>query len=443
MYEESNGLSEIFPAPRSTGSQFFRLQTPLRNGLRHGLIALTFSSSLLLPGLGCKRGDGAAALKRLASRDDSVPAPPAAPKFGGQEALTLKRLQTYTGEVPEFTAITVLPGRGMDIASIKAFLPGRGETELLNAPSLSQIAALMTGTGADSHGEANATAGGAFLVPFANPLAGAVSADGKNLAVNVHGKSVSLPVMIDPDRPAAPPMARFGLLSPMSTSIPQINTMPDGSEGRATYETGNFGGHWPGKLQVTVSTLLSGRAIDLLISSTNIGSEPVPVSSGWYPRLAIPSGNRAQATVRLPKTSTAGNLSSSSDGFNARQGKALGAQDLDVTLVNPKPSLFDNGPTVELRDPAIDYGLRVVGMSASINGIRVLAPSGKNWVVVSPVANLTDSSGKPLDAENANDLMLAPGKTLQWRVRLELFMPSTQVKAADDASTFAPVPARP
>ncbi|QEE28768.1 hypothetical protein FTW19_12615 [Terriglobus albidus] len=354
----------------------------------------------------------------------------------------MKRLQTYSGEVPEFIAITVLPGRGMDIASIKAYLPGRGETELLNAPSLSQIAALMTGTDADSHGEANAIAGGAFLVPFANPLAGSVSADGKNLVVNVHGKAVSLPVVIDPDRPAAPPMARFGLLSPMSTSIPQINTMPDGSEGRATYETGNFGGHWPGKLQVTVSTLLSGRAIDLVISSTNIGSEPVPVSSGWYPRLAIPSGNRAQATVRLPKTSIGGNLSTS-DGFNARLGKAFGTQDLDVTLINPKPALFDNGPTVELRDPAIDYGLRVVGMSASINGIRVFAPSGKNWIVVSPVANPTDSSGKPLDSEKADDLMLAPGKTLQWRVRLELFIPSAQVKSVSDGSTFDPVPARP
>ncbi|WP_263415868.1 aldose epimerase family protein [Terriglobus albidus] len=355
----------------------------------------------------------------------------------------MKRLQTYTGEVPEFTAITVLPGRGMDIASIKAYLPGRGETELLSAPSLSQIAALMTGTGSDSHGEANVGIGGAFLVPFANPLAGAVSADGKSLSANVHGRSVSLPVVADPDHPAAPPMARFGLLSLMSTSIPQVNTMPDGSEGRATYETGNFGGHWPGKLQVTVSALLSGRAIDLLVSSTNTGSEPVPVSTGWYPRLAIPSGNRAQATVRLPKTSIAGNISSSSDGFNARQGKALGAQDLEVTLVNPKPALFDNGPTVELRDPAIDYGLRVVGMSASINGIRVFAPSGKNWIVVSPIANPTDSSGKPLDGENADDLMLAPGKTLQWRVRLELFIPSTQVKAANGSSTFDPIPARP
>jgi len=436
-------LFEIFPAARSNGSQVFRFQTPRPSGARRGLIAVALSSSLLFPGLGCKRGDGAAALKRLASTDDTMPAPPAPAKFGGQEALTLKRLQTYSGEVPEFTAITVLPGRGMDIASIKAYIPGHGETELLSAPSLSQIAALMTGTEADSHGEANAVAGGAFLVPFANPLAGAVSADGKNLAVNVHGKAVSLPVVIDPDHPAAPPMARFGLLNLISTSIPQINTMPDGSEGRATYETGNFGGHWPGKLQVTVSTLLSGRAIDLVISSTNTGSEPVPVSSGWYPRLAVPSGNRSQATLRLPKTSIAGNLSSSSDGFNARQGKALGTQDLDVTLVNPKPALFDNGPTVELRDPAIDYGLRVVGMSSSVNGIRVLAPSGKNWIVVSPIANPTDSSGKPLDAENADNLMLAPGKTLQWRVRLELFIPSTQVKAANDSSTFGPVPARP
>lgn len=436
-------MSEIFPAPRSTGPQIFRFPTPRWNGLRHGLVALTLSSSLLFPGLGCKRGDGAAALKRLASTDDSGPALPALPKFGGQEALTLKRLQTYSGEVPEFTAVTVLPGRGMDIASIKAYLPGRGETELLSAPSLSQIAALMTGADTDSHGEANLRAGGAFLVPFANPLAGALNADGKNLAVNVHGKTVSLPVVIDPDHPAAPPMARFGLLNLLTTSIPQINTMPDGSEGRATYETGNFGGHWPGKLQVTVSTLLSGRAIDLVIASTNTGSEPVPVSAGWYPRLAIPSGNRAQATLRLPKTSIAGNLSSSSDGFNARMGKALGAQDLDVTLVSPKPALFDNGPTVELRDPAIDYGLRVVGMSASINGIRVFAPSGKNWIVVSPIANPTDSSGKPLDADKADDLMLAPGKTLQWRVRLELFIPSAQVKAANDSSTFDPVPARP
>ncbi len=396
-----------------------------------------------------------AGCKQTSSDAPATTAPPP-PTFGGKEAIVLKRLQTYSGEVPEFTGMTVLPGRGMDVVSIKAYLPGRGETEILSVPPLDKLSASMSGTGISSQGAASALAGGVFMAPFANPLSGTVSADGNAVTLGPRGKSVTLPVVGDPDRPSAPPLARFGLLGPLAATQTQFNNMPDGSEFKATFESEGFHGRWPGKLEFTVSTLLSGRAIDLVMTATNNGQEAVPVSLGWYPRFAIPSGKRAQARLRLPmsvsmrpytaskgSSATSGNEIKAETGLNLRGGSELGAQDIDATLVHLRPALFDNGPTVEIRDPAADYGLKIVGMSTSVNGILVSAPTDKPWIVIAPVANLTDLASKPLDNDKADDLMLAPGKTMQWRVRLELFSPSAQAKPGTAPSPFDPAPARP
>src|SRR6185312_6319250 len=58
------------------------------------------------------------------------------PLVGGQKAIELRRLQSGTGAKPEFLSVTLLPGRGMNLFQITAYLPGRGEVPLLTSPPL-------------------------------------------------------------------------------------------------------------------------------------------------------------------------------------------------------------------------------------------------------------------------------------------------------------------
>src|SRR5271163_663766 len=67
---------------------------------------------------------------------------------GGQDVVQLQRSQLLGGSGPEFLSATLLPGRGMNLLQIKAYLPQKGEVNLLASPPLEDAAELLTGTGA-------------------------------------------------------------------------------------------------------------------------------------------------------------------------------------------------------------------------------------------------------------------------------------------------------
>src|SRR5437773_8141780 len=52
---------------------------------------------------------------------------PEAPTYrpGGQDAIVLTRTRLMGDTSPEFTSVTLLPGRGMNVLQITAFVPGR------------------------------------------------------------------------------------------------------------------------------------------------------------------------------------------------------------------------------------------------------------------------------------------------------------------------------
>src|SRR3984885_1624247 len=66
---------------------------------------------------------------------------------GGQDAILLERSQFGGGSGPEFLSATLLPGRGMNVLQITAYLPDKGEVSLLASPSLDE-AGKMNGVGA-------------------------------------------------------------------------------------------------------------------------------------------------------------------------------------------------------------------------------------------------------------------------------------------------------
>ena len=56
--------------------------------------------------------------------------------IGGEPVVTLRRPEVSDRSKPQFLDACILPGRGMAVLQIKAYLPGKGEIELLNSPPL-------------------------------------------------------------------------------------------------------------------------------------------------------------------------------------------------------------------------------------------------------------------------------------------------------------------
>ncbi len=56
-------------------------------------------------------------------------------EIGGQKVVTITRKAVSTNH-PEFTSITLAPGRGMEILQITANFPGKGDVNVLASPDL-------------------------------------------------------------------------------------------------------------------------------------------------------------------------------------------------------------------------------------------------------------------------------------------------------------------
>ena len=75
----------------------------------------------------------------------------------------------------------------MAVLQIKAYLPGKGEIDVLNAPPLPEAEQLLD-KGDDEFGNEIFKIGGAILLPFANRIRGELSPDGKTITATVAGE---------------------------------------------------------------------------------------------------------------------------------------------------------------------------------------------------------------------------------------------------------------
>ena len=337
-------------------------------------------------------------------------APAAAALPGGQDPVLLERSTIEGGAVPEFLSATLLPGRGMNVFQIKAYLPGSGEVNLMASPPLSEAVARMTGKGEDVHGLESLAMGGAFEVPWAGKI------------------SVS-------DRTSGGSTANGGLLLRTPASTVKMNVMPDGGEAEAVYEVGDFDGHWPSKLEVTSTTQLSSRVLEMKLTVRNTGEEAEPVGVGWQPRFAILSNSRRAMTLRLPsvtRVEVSGQRAGEPTGklldvtgtrydFSGRGGARLGDLALEDTFVNLRQAPLDNGPVAELRDPINNYGLRMTMLSPTIKALHVSAPSDARYIAISPQFNYDDPFGREWGNQDTGMAMVRPGQSVQWRIRVEIF----------------------
>jgi len=391
----------------------------LRSGL---LTVLALSSFLFLLGIGCKARHHNFAPDTVEVQKTLI---------GGQEAVVLTRTQTNDGVLPEFLSATLLPGRGMNIFQITAYLPGQGATSLLQSPTLDNASSELNGQGADLNGALNYTMGGAILLPYANRVTGKTTADGNYVQTSWGHHLLTLPASSGDKQTAI-----HGLFNTLASNSIDTEQMPDGQIATGHFHAGNFGGRWPSNTDVTVTVSLSRRTMDITVTARNVGNEPEPMGIGWHPYFVIPSNDRSQVLLKLPQGMQAeadaqhiptGRLlqtSGTSNDFTQHNGRALGGQSMDDSFVRLHSNALDNGPMVELRDPEAQYGLRVTALTTTIKAIQIYAPADKNFIAIEPQMNFNDPFGKQWHDEDTGMATLQPGQSVQWKVRLELFEPS-------------------
>ena len=376
---------------------------------------------------------------KTASSPESTPAAsqaaPSNPQVGGKDVVVLKRTASSNGAKPEFLSATILPGRGMNLFQITANLPGKGETNLFFAPSLSEAAAKLNGDASDYNGSNSTSFGGAFLLPYPNRIRGKVSDDGKTVTTSWQGKTLTLPANWSGKKPGAEKHAIHGLILAAQVQDVKVVDSTDGQTVTGTIHGGNFGGHWLSETDVDFKIELKGDAVDVTITAKNVGSEVEPMAIGWHPYFAIPSGDRTQARLEIPGDKLA-EVNNYDDVFptgklkpvkgtvydyTKSEGVALDDHFLDDNLSDLKRS--GGKVEVKLTDPKAGYGINIEGLSPEIKTVQVYAPPTKQFVAVEEQYNFGDPFSKVWHGMDTGIVTLKPGQSTSWHVRLELFTP--------------------
>src|ERR1035441_5896057 len=166
-------------------------------------------------------------------------------EIGGQKIVTLTRKAANTTK-PEFTSITVLPGRGMEVLQITANFPGKGNIDVLASPDLATAAKTLDQED-NEIGAKGYSMGSAFLAPYPNRIRGKLSADGKMLTTEWQGHTLTLPANNIGTLPTAERHAMHGLILKSKTDDVSVKDIAGGKQVTGVIHAGDFGGHWLSK----------------------------------------------------------------------------------------------------------------------------------------------------------------------------------------------------
>lgn len=387
------------------------------------LSALTVASLLALP--------------MTASGADAQDSPQVS--IGGEPVVELLRPPITDKSKPQFLSATLLPGRGMAVLQIKAYLPGKGEIDLLNSPPLPEAAKLLNNED-DEFGNQVFKIGGAILLPYVNRIRGKLSPACKTIIAMVAGDWVTLPANWSGNNPGAERHSIHGLMRRLKFLESRTWSRPGEGGTYVIYEADarSFDGHWPSDTGVEVEAGISHDAFELTVTASNVSrDELLPMGIGWHPYFVIPSGDRSQARLHIP-SETRAVMNNYDDSFTTGKRVSVKGTPYDFTAPGGRPLdkqyLDDNfsnllrredGSTVsEIVDPKAKYGLRLITLSPQIKSIQVYAPPQKNFVAIEPQFNLPDPYNKNWGDTDTGMVLLQPGQSVTWRVRLELFNPS-------------------
>ena len=353
-------------------------------------------------------------------------------EIGGQKLVTLTRAVTSKAK-PEFTSITLAPGRGMELLQVTANFPGKGNVNVLASPGLA-AAKEMLDVKDDAFGDLGYRLGAAFLVPYPNRIIGKLSADGKTLTTSWQGRTITLPANNVGQKPGAIRHAMHGLILKAKTDDIRVKDIPGGQEVTGVIHAGDFGGHWLSKTDLDFTITLTADAVDASIVAHNVGHEAEPIAIGWHPYFNLPSGDRTQVRIHIPGSELA--LVDNYDNVfpTGKLVPVKGQYDLRAPAGVPLAKNFyddnwstldwKNGAvTVNILDEAAKYGVRIQGLSPEIKTIQAYAPPSKNFVAVEHQFNFADPFGKEWNGMDTGMVTLKPGDSTKWHVRLKLFVP--------------------
>ncbi|HEU5351669.1 MAG TPA: aldose 1-epimerase [Terracidiphilus sp.] len=353
-------------------------------------------------------------------------------EIGGQKLVTITRAVTSKTQ-PQFTSLTLAPGRGMELIQLKANFPGKGEVDVLYTPGIAG-AKEMLDVKDDAFGDLGYRLGAAFLCPYPNRIIGKLTPDGKSVITHWEGHTILLPANNVGKLPGAQRHAMHGLILKAKTDDVHVHEIPGGQEVTGVIHAGDFGGHWLSKTDLHYTIALHADALDVSIVATNVGKEAEPIAIGWHPYFNLPSGDRAQARLHVPATMMA-QVNNYDSVFPT--GKLLPVHgQYDLRAPNGEP--FDdhyyddnwshlewkNGAvTVKVIDPAAHYGVKILGLSPEIKTLQAYSPPGVKFVAVEDQYNFADPFGKEWGKLNTGMVTLEPGQSTKWHVRLEVYVP--------------------
>lgn len=354
-------------------------------------------------------------------------------EIGGQKLVTLTRTATSKTK-PEFTSVTLAPGRGMELIQITANFPGKGSVNVLASPDLA-AAKTMLDEKDTANGDLGYRLGSAFLVPYPNRIRGKLSADGKTLTTSWEGHPVTLPANNIGKNADAERHAMHGLILKAKTDDVKVKEIPGGQEVTGVIHAGNFGGHWFSKTDLDVTITMTAEAVDASIVAHNVGSEPEPMAIGWHPYFALPSGDRSQVRIHIPGSNLA-EVDNYDNVFPTGKIKPVDGTQYDLRAgdgVALAKNFYDdnwsklewkNGVvTVKVIDPKAKYGVAILGLSPEIKTIQMYAPPAMQFVAIEDQFNFANPFGKEWGKMDTGMVTLKPGQSTKWHVRLHVFVP--------------------
>jgi aldose 1-epimerase len=353
--------------------------------------------------------------------------------IGGRSVAKLVRPREHNSTKPQLLEADFLPGRGMNLLQIKAYLPGKGEILLLASPSLDDARVKLDAP--DPYGNEAFKLGGAFLLPYPNRIRGTLSPGGKSIITNASGQKISLPANWKGDAPGAELHAMHGLILNSKFQNVLLHNGPASSTISALLHARDFGGHWPSQTDVKIQAELKDDMLDLQVIATNVGHERLPMAIGMHPYFAFPSGDREQARVHMPAEmrAPANNyddvfalgklvpLKGTRFDFSADPGAPLNTEFVDDSFTDLQRNAQGN-VEVRVTDPAARYGIKITAISKEIKTIQMYAPPTKNFVAIEPQYNLSDPYDKKVwGDQDTGVVFLKPGESTTWHVQFAIY----------------------
>ncbi len=345
------------------------------------------------------------------------------PRPGGLAPLVLRAPRKGDEDGPQFLSVTMLPGLGMDVLQITAYLPGRGEVPLLEAPSLQAMADGTVGPRSSSDDMR-----GAIEAPWAGGLTGNVSPVGSTMTVSWRGRTIEVPT--DPD--GEPGVARGGLLSRRGADANVLS--PEGNFANAYFHPTDFDEHWISQTETSITAGLSAHSFNLVVVMHNRGTDPEPLGIGWHPRFAILSGDRKDAEVELPqgqmlevtnraKDEVSGRFIAAPADVRAFMGHAspLGGVTLEAVLAHLTVK-SGSAATAEILDPKSGFGLRMTATNPSVRELSVSAPADRKYISLGMQTNYEDPLGRNwTSAADPGVTTMQPTEAITFHIRLDIF----------------------